>query len=76
MFQIDTPGLTLLISINFEVTLTFLAIGLVDTAQLSGDSHWAASDYNIFQNGVLYRKAIMNEDIWKFRYDRLFRQSF
>ncbi len=37
-------------SINFEVTKTFLAIRLVDTARLSGDSHCLPSDYNIFQN--------------------------
>ncbi len=28
------------ISINFEATITFLEIWLVDTARLYGDSHW------------------------------------
>ena len=43
----------LVISINFEVTITFLAIWLVDAAWFSSDSHWQAGDYKIFQNGGL-----------------------
>ena len=35
-------------SINFQVTITFLAIGLVDGARLSGDSYWLPGNYNIF----------------------------
>ncbi len=30
-------------SINFQVTITFLAIWLVDAARLSRDSYWLAS---------------------------------
>ncbi len=39
-------------SINFQVTIAFLAIWLVDAARLSGDSYWLPSNYNIFSKWV------------------------
>ena len=38
-----------LISVNFEVTISFLAIRLIDAGRLSDDSYWLASDYNFFK---------------------------
>ena len=43
-----TSQKSITISINFQVTITFLAICLVDAARLSSDSYWLASNYNIF----------------------------
>ncbi len=54
-------------SINFQVTITFLVIWLVDAAQLSGHSYWLPSNYIIFSKWRLSKyKAIMNDDIGKF----------
>ena len=60
-----------MISINYEVTTTSLAIWLVDAVRLSSDSHWPASDYNISFKMAPYRVAIMNEDVGKFGYDSM-----
>ena len=55
------------IRIHFEVSITFVAIWLVDAARLSGDSYWLPSDYNM----APYRIAIMNDDIGKFEYNSM-----
>ena len=58
----------LILSVNFEVAITFLAICLVGAARFSGDSHsdshWLLSDYNhFFSKSAPCCIAIMNEDI-------------
>ena len=54
------------ISINFEVTITFLAIWLVDAACLSGDM-----TITFFCQMAAYRIAIMNNDTEEFGYDSM-----
>ena len=59
-------------TINFQVTIKFLAIWLVDAAQLSGDSYRLHNNYNNFSNWRHSKWrlskwiAIMNGDLGKF----------
>ena len=55
----------LAISINFQMTITFLA--LVHAVRLWGNSHWLSSDYKIFKMAAFFSVASMNEENGKFK---------
>ncbi len=70
MMYFSSSIIPYIFSINFQVTITFLAISLVDAARLSGDSYWLPSNYNIVSKWRLSKLiAFMNDDIGKFGYD-------